>query len=125
MMETKQIDLMDLEEIDSWYYMRNLKPICHDQLPQFGYIVPGVACGFLVQTDSANAFLEGFVTNPTVHKEFKVEAINTICQRLLKVAQELGYTHVFAMTKHPNIIAACIDNEFVSIGRYTMYFRET
>ena len=125
MMETKQIDLIDLEEIDSWYLARGLKPLPHSQLPQFGYIVPGIACGFLVQTDSSNAFLEGFATNKFAKSYQKVDAIDLIAKKLLTVAKELGYTHVFAMTKHPNIMAACVDNEFISIGQYNMFFRES
>jgi hypothetical protein len=123
-MDTKQFDISDLDEINSWYEARNMRPIDIKQLPQFGYIVPGIACGFLVQTDSANAFLEGFATNRYAKNYQKADAIDLICKQLLQVAKELGYTHVFAMTTHPNIVAACRDNEFLEIGKYTTFFRE-
>ena len=121
-MNIQQFDKNQYEEISSWYHKRNQTPVSFDSLPQFGYIVPGVACGFLVQTDSDNAFMEGFVTNPEAENRF--DAIDAIAKKLIEVAKELGYKNIFAMTNHPIVMAACRDNEFVSIGKYTTFFRE-
>jgi hypothetical protein len=53
-----------------------------------------------------------------------VDALDAIAKKLITVAEELGYKNVFAMTTHPTIMAACRDNEFVNIGKYTTFFRE-
>lgn len=123
-MNIKQFDKTDFDEVSSWYHKRNQTPVPLEHLPQFGYIIPGIACGFLVQTDSTSAFLEGFATNPEAQSYHKIDALDAIAKKLIEVAKELGYSHVFAMTTHPTIVAACRDNEFVSLGKYTMFFRE-
>lgn len=123
-MNIKQFDKSDIEEINSWYHKRNLTPIPLESLPQFGYLVPGIACGFLMQTDASSAFLEGFATNPDAKPYHRVDALDAIAKKLIEVAKELGYKDIYAMTTHPTIMAACRDNEFVNIGKYTTFMRE-
>lgn len=114
----------DYNEVSTWYQARKLKPLSFRHVPQIGYIIPEIACGYLVQSDNGTTFLEGFITNPEADSVDRTEAIDRIAKQLLNEAKILGYKQIFALTKHNNITTACNNNEFKNIGQYNVFFRE-
>ncbi len=72
-------------------------PDRHD-FPPAGSIVPGVAAGFLVCTDTAICFIEGYITNPDVDSETRDKALDMITEHLIYLAGTFGYTHAVVMT---------------------------
>lgn len=84
-------------------------------LPKTGFIVPNVAVGFLVATDTNYCFLEPFIGNPKVDKEERDVAIFTIIDELLAEAKRLGYDLVFGVLSHPKMIERGMNRGFVKI----------
>lgn len=88
----------DLVEINTWYEGRGIGPLQSRHLPDFGWIEPGVAAGFLYQTDApAIAMLEGYVTRPRAGLKRVSRAIDEITAALLEEAKRRGVTQVVAI----------------------------
>jgi hypothetical protein len=113
----------DLKEINRWEALHgaDLTPI--EALPQVGFIYPGVCAGFLLQTDSAVCFLDGFTANPEVEKEKRRLALDSVTEKLLITAKDLGFKSVLAFTSNESIKARCNRYEFSPKGEYNLFVR--
>lgn len=92
-------------------------------LPKVGFISPGVAAGFLYQTDSCVAIIDGYISNPVLNRADRDEALDEVTQALLNKAKELGFTHVKCETKLTSIGARAERHGFVPLGTFTYYVR--
>lgn len=106
-MQFYEVGEEDYEEINGWYKGHNLDPLDNDLFPLTGIIVPGIAAGFLIRTDCAVAFLEGFVTNPLADKENRRIAIDKIAEHLIEDGKDKGVRTFMALTEHPSIVGLC------------------
>lgn len=95
----------DYDEVCAWYEARGMNPPDRSMLPQVGYIVPGVAAGWLCQTDCDLAFLDGYVTHPEASKERRHDALDAITGALLEDAGNRGFKTVLVLSKDEGIIA--------------------
>lgn len=84
-------------------------------LPKTGLIVPNVAAGFLVSTDTNYCFLEPFIGNPKADKEERDIALFTIIDGLIDEAKRLGFDLVFGVLSHPKMIERGLKRGFVKI----------
>src|SRR5258705_9376147 len=75
----------------SWYAPRVATVVGPEFLPKVGFVVPGVAMGFLYQTDSAVAHIEGLVANPKVSGEDRLRAIDEVVHAIIGEARKLGF----------------------------------
>lgn len=98
-MIARDFQIEDLDAINEWMEARGLRPVPRSMLPETGRIVPGVAAGFLFQTDSAIAMLDHFVSNPGADYDQRQAALDGIAEDLLGRAKALGFMHIIAMTK--------------------------
>lgn len=101
----------DLEEIRSWYEKRSMTCI-PDLLPPIGVIVPGIACGFIMRTDTKACILEPFIANPDALQGQRDEALTQILQTLVIKAKEFGCTHVFGFSSSPTMVKRALDQGF-------------
>jgi len=62
-----------------------------------GFIVPGVAAGFVYETDSDLAALDGWVTNPEAPWATRKEALTLLEGRAVEFARELGFKRIVAL----------------------------
>lgn len=93
----------DFEEIQSWYTKRGMTLELKD-LPQVGFIVPGIAAGFVMKTDTNCCILEPFIANPlTLRKEREV-ALDSIFEDLIKECKALGYKKVFGFSTNLKMV---------------------
>lgn len=114
----------DYTEMCSWYEARDMKPVRQSEIPQVGFIIPGIAACFLLQTDSAVAFFDGFITNPNTTKIQRSDALALIDDVLIETAKLLGYSQFFVFTQHPTIRTECTRQEYIDLGQYQMYCKE-
>lgn len=105
----------DLVEINNWLRARGDKNLDLDFLPPQGFIVPGVAAGFLMTTNANIAFLEHFVSNSAAKREERADALDQIAKILIRAAEGSGIRMIMAITKHPNIVALCEKYNFSPI----------
>lgn len=101
----------DFQEISKWFSKRG-KVVIEECLPQFGFIAPGVAAGFLVQTDCKVCFLEPFVSNPDATREQKTTAFNLIMFNLINLAKLMEFKYIFGVSSIPKMVDLCLDHGF-------------
>lgn len=114
----------DEKSINMWYHERNMEVVPAKLLPPIGFVVPGIACAHLYQTDGGIAILENFISNPHVSRDARVEALDTIIEALTEEAKKLGFKMVMALSTHPTINEGCRVHKFEDIGVYRMFSKE-
>lgn len=113
----------DFDQINEWYALRQMAPMRRDIIPKVGYIVDGVAAGFLYQTDSSMCLLDGFIANPLAEKHERAEALDKITDALISDADRLDFFSIVAMTKNEAIRERCRKYHFSPKGEYHVYVR--
>lgn len=103
MIECRKYTDRDFEEVRSWYIKRGIVMEARD-LPQTGFIVPGIAAGFIMKTDTSCCILEPFIANPFTLKGSREVALDSIFENLIKEAQDLGFKKIFGFSTHLKMI---------------------
>lgn len=119
----RRVQGIDMLEISQWYRDRDLQSPS-STLPKIGYIVPGLAAGFLYQTDSDFILLDGFITNPLTDKGERDIALDAITGALLEDAEMLKVKSIVVFTKHPAIEDRAKHWGFSLRGSYMFLSRE-
>lgn len=86
----------DYDMISQWYQDRNME--YPKTMPKDGFIIEGVAAGFLVNTDSGFAILEPFISNRNSSPEARSEALGVILRELVDYAAKAGYKAVYGFS---------------------------
>jgi hypothetical protein len=81
-----------------WEEEHGLSPTPPDLFPKIGFFVPSTCAGFLYQTDSNVALIEGLITSPLSDPERRDEALDIVVEALLEEAKKLGYSVVYGFT---------------------------
>jgi hypothetical protein len=89
--------------IASWYHARDMVAPLPDALPTLGFVVDDKVAGWLYQTDSTIALVDGFISSPASLPSSRKQAVETLAAVLLDLATSLGYSTVLATTSHPTI----------------------
>lgn len=76
--------------------------------PEIGLIIPGYVVGFLFQTDSPVAMIEGVVANPDTDETERFKAIWEFWIEMLALAKELGYKELWGYSHVPAVRDMCI-----------------
>lgn len=105
----------DLPEINLWMRGWDKNNIQAQMVPPQGFIEPGVACGFMISTNSHVAFLEYFIVNPKAGKVARMIALDTIADLLIKAAHGGGVLQIYAMSSHPTIYKLCEKHKFKAL----------
>lgn len=79
-----------LADMTQWYEIRGRPAPGLCSLPVYGYVVPGLAAGFLYLTDSDIAFADGLVTNPNAPIFDRTNALDAISDEIIATAKRLG-----------------------------------
>lgn len=114
----------DYAEIVAWHEARGLSAPPVEALPQLGCISPGVAAGFLYQTDSIIAVLDVYISNPAAPPEVRDTALDIITLKLLNKARHLGFKYVKCETKLTSIGARASRLGFADTGTYRCLVKE-
>lgn len=102
MMQARAYTPNDYQMISSWYGDRRKAPIDRELLPR-GFVVDGVAAGFLHIADGGVAFMESFVTNPSATPMQRHNALNEIVSALTRLAENNGARGIIALTRDDGI----------------------
>ena len=73
-------------------------------LPKIGFVKPGVAMGFLYQTDSAVCHIEALVANPNVSGAERTKGIDEVVMAIADEARKLGFKAMQGSTSLPAIV---------------------
>ena len=117
-MKVRKFDHMaDYETLCMWWKQHEWLPVPVQCLPMTGFIVDGLAAGFLYKTDSNIAWLEWVVANKESDKEERSKAIDLVVDELILRAKELGYTRIFTSTNNPKLEARYHKHGFGSFDK--------
>jgi hypothetical protein len=123
-MALRQYREKDYEEIRGWWACRGLGVVPEAHLPEVGYIVDGVAVGFLTQTDSRIALIEILLANPKTEKKVRDRALDTIVWALEEAAAERGFLSVVGVTRIEAVAQRALKNGFKALGKYELVYKE-
>jgi hypothetical protein len=104
--------------VKSWYARRNVPCIAGRHLPKVGFIVPGVAAGFLVQTDGGFAMIEHLVGNPEVPDWQRSNGLDAVVSKLCEHGVKLGYSRILGITRLGVVKQRAIRHGFAAFGSY-------
>ncbi|WP_224240619.1 hypothetical protein [Hyalangium gracile] len=85
-------------EVARWFELFN-ETMVPEALPQTGYIVPGIAAGFLYRTDSSVAWVESLIAFKEAPKDVRDRALDAIVVALCRDARKLGFKTVLGSTQ--------------------------
>jgi hypothetical protein len=86
-------------DFHKWYSRRVDIPAGPEFLPKVGFVAPGVAMGFLYQTDSKLAYIEGMVANPKASAEERGKGIDEVTLAIIAEARKLGFKVLHGQTE--------------------------
>lgn len=113
-MEIRKYSDKDLDTIMSWFKERHI-PMDPGCLPKLGFIVPDVAAGFLIETNTKSCILEPFIANPKSGSASRNFALNAIMGDLINAARTLGYTHIFGFASHRGMVSRALSWGFMKV----------
>lgn len=122
-MKCRKYTHRDFESVERWYETRQLR-VKYEDFPKVGIIIPGIAVGFLMQTDTKSAILEPFVANPSATPEERDKALTLIMGELLEEAQDLGYKRVFGFSSRPSMLRRALSWGFIHVEESTTVVKE-
>lgn len=123
-MEARKFIPFDFEEINNWYYKRNLPSIPQHLLPPTGFIVPQIAAAFLYKTDSALAIIEGCISNPESFQEDRALALDLLLEQLVIEAKKEGFKMLMVSANKQSIIETCQEWEFKEVETFRTFVKE-
>lgn len=120
----KKYELEDFKELSSWFDKHEIFKSEEKEFPSTGFIIKGIAAGFLYTTNGDYCILENFVSNPDASPQDRGIALTEITENLIELAKSLKYSYIIAITKVGSIKLRAINNEFKSLGNYEVFMRE-
>lgn len=76
-----------------------------EMYPPTGFVVDGIAVGFLYRTDAPHvAWLDGVVTDPKSNRADRASALSRLITELYAEADRTGIRLVFATTSAPSLV---------------------
>lgn len=104
----RRFEAKDLESINAWLLEHGKAPVRPGDVGTLGYIVDGVAAGFLLRTDARRvAMLDGFVTNPKAHVRKRYDAIWMLIDVLCAEARARGIQRLGGFTASRGMTKLC------------------
>lgn len=113
----------DRATLNAWYQAHGYGPLRPGELPATGFLVEGIAAGFLYRTDSDTVILEGFVTNPEASSESRYHALLEVHTALMTAAKQSGARRVVALTADDSLKQRARDQGFTSLGLFELLER--
>lgn len=111
MAEMRQFVDYDLDEVNRWMLARGQGILTREWLPRRGWIVPGVACAFLLQTDTLTAQVEPTITNGDASSADRHAALEEIYTAIEATARAIGFRQLLAYTRTPSLVARGLKRE--------------
>jgi hypothetical protein len=115
----------DLKELHKWHTAHGMPWPGNRAFPTTGLIVPGVAIGFLVKTDTSWCIIEGYCTNPEAPAKERNLALDEITDGLLKMSKTLGFSIAVALFSDDSIGHRALRHGLRDMGLYRMMTKET
>jgi hypothetical protein len=111
-------------ELADWFKRREMAVPALEDLPKVGFVIPGVAAGFLVQTDTPGAELDFFISNPEKGRRHRALALDSIVESLTAHAKSLGYRFLKCSSQINTIRKRARYSGFRELGDFSCFIKE-
>lgn len=113
----------DYEQLKSWYLKRNQEVMPSQFIPWTGFIVDGVAAGFLYLTQVPIGILDNFISHPDSDPEIRDWALDKITERLVEMAKECGTEMIRCDTEIDSVANRAKKHGFQQTANLKSFFR--
>ncbi len=86
-MKVREFKSRDLTSINKWLKARAKNGITCQQLPRVGFVVPGVAIGFIREVEGGMGIFESLVSNPFASSALRHAAMSAIYAKVMNDAR--------------------------------------
>lgn len=123
MIQSRKYKLDDYGELSEWWAARRIV-MAKDVLPPTGFIVPGIAAGFLIKTDTSCCIIEPFIANPRANKHDRDKALNKIMLDLIEEAKNCGFSRIFGFSSRESMIERAVNCGYTIVEESTTVCKE-
>lgn len=123
-MSVRRIVDLDFDEIKRWFGMREFRFPDKSIFPKTGFIVDGVAAGFIYFTDSSVAIIDFYISNPDTDPDTRSDALNAVTEALIKSAIFNRCKIIKCDTKLEAVRQRALDHGFDALGTYESFMME-
>lgn len=102
-------------ELQRWLIKHKLAPLLTDDLPRIGFVVDGVAAGFLRVCEGSYGLIDGYITNPAVEGPKRHEALEAITKSILRAARAMDIHRILTFTTDECIISRAKKHGFAQL----------
>lgn len=99
----RRYEASDYETISNWYKGHGHHIPRRTFFPGIGFIVEGIAVGFLFRTDSEVCIIEGFLSNKKAPNRDKAKAFDMIMESILYEAKRHYFSSIVGFSKTRSI----------------------
>lgn len=104
----------DIVSINKWLERWGHPLATSEQLPARGYIVPGVAAGFIRDCETGMGMIDSYVSNSLVSSASRNKALNIITEKLLSEP----FTHFITMTANDGLVKRFLEHGMIAAPQY-------
>lgn len=119
-MEVYSVHPEHLLEINGWLDEHGRPPLDLATLPAVGGIVPGVAVGFLYQSEPGVGYVENFATNPRAPRAERSRAVSAIVDWLEEKARQCCLRRLVVLTQRRSIVRRALRLGYSPGGAYAV-----
>jgi hypothetical protein len=115
---------LDFDQIGTWFSMREMRLPDRSLFPATGFIISGIAAGFIYYTDSAVALIDCYISNPDTDPQDRSEAIDAITDALIQSAKFHRCKMIKCDTQLDTIKKRALALGFKGIGEHDNFVME-
>lgn len=109
--------------VERWLLARGMKPQSKELFSNEGTVVNGNAIGFLFVTNSKQAYIDNFVSNPGASKEERDLALDELIENLEERAKFVGVKLLNVVTGLDSIKERFEKHGYLKNGNAPLYFK--
>ena len=97
-----------------WTRFYELNPLPLQFLPQSGFVVEGVAMGFMYRTDSKMALIENLSANPMIPRQTATRGLDAVVTAIAEEGRALGFEVLIGYTNVEAVIQRALRHGFTT-----------
>lgn len=122
-MKVREYEESDFASIQRWLHKWNHEKITSEQLPETGFVVPGVAIGFVRMVEGNMAIFDSMVSNPYASQRLRHNALDDLVGHIMAHLKADGVTKVLAFTVDDGTLTRAKRHGFKQL-RHTLLSKE-
>lgn len=120
MVDIREYSQQDYYEVSQWFRDQTGHDIPRDLLSNIGFIVPGIAAGFLITTNVNCCFLEPFIANPDIPSANRDIALRKILTQLEQAAEKLNIRITYGISTSPTMLDRAKSSGWIELGEHKL-----